>query len=284
MTSYDGVYPQTPGAYAAGLRQLLDRATAMGHPIRYVEAWNEPNGQGKETALRAAQLTNSAQAVCALAYGCTVVAGNFVDSPSVGHYEQEYERALNPVPTIWGVHPYYSVEQASEVPFGSFVENLPGSGVGEQIWFTEIAARVCTNYRGHLSENGQIGQANRTRWLVDTLMRNRRPQHVFYYAFLLGGRRQPSCAEGPEDGALYEPSADPNAPDTPRPAASYVWGGEPNALAGSCGEPMSFARAANGQPVATGWSRPGGPTGWSLAMLTNGCTTLTGTSTATFIP
>jgi hypothetical protein len=284
LTSYDGVHPQTPSEYEASLRQLLDRAAAMGHPIQYVEAWNEPNNQGNETALKAAQLTNSAQAVCAQVHGCTVVAGNLVDSPTVGNYEQEYERALDPQPTIWGVHPYYSVEQESEAPLLNFVENLPHNGAGEQIWFTEIAARVCTNYRGHLSENGQAGQANRTRWLVDTLMRNRRPEHVFYYAFLLGERHQPSCSEGPEDGALYEPSIAPNAPDTPRPAASYVWDGEPHALAGGCGEPMSFARALNGELLAIGWSTPGEATGWSLPVLTNGCTTLTGTSTATFIP
>jgi hypothetical protein len=172
-------------------------------------------------------------------YACTVVAGNLVDSPNAGAYEREYASALHPLPTTWGVHPYYSVEQESEAPLLSFLQSLPGSGAPQRLWFTEVSARVCTNYRGHLRENGTVGQASRSRWLVDTLIRNRRPEHVFYYAFLLGGRRRPSCAESSEDGALYEPSIDPATPDTPRAAASYVWGGEPHALAGGFGEAMA---------------------------------------------
>ena len=284
LTSYDGNYPEAGKEYETRLRQLLDRARAMGHPIQYVEAWNEPNNQGELPALEAASLTNSAQALCAQGYGCTVIAGNLEDSPNVGTYEREYESALHPLPAIWGVHPYHSVEHESEAPLLNFVRNLPHNGAGEQVWFTEIAARVCTNYGGHLLENGEVGQANRTRWLVDTLMRNRRPEHVFYYAFLLGDRREPSCSSATEDGALYEPSTDPGAPDVPRPAASYVFDGEAHALDRGCDEAMAFARYAGGELRAIRWSTPGQETGWSLPVLANGCTTLTGTSTATFIP
>lgn len=285
LTSYDGVYPQTLGEYQTRLSELLDLARAMGHPVRYVEAWNEPNGQGAQTAAHAAQLTNSAAALCAQeAYDCTVVAGNLLDGPGVGAYEQEYERALDFRPTIWGVHPYYSVELESEAPLQSFIENLPGGGAGERIWFTEVAAHACTDFGGRLVDNGELGQDRRTRWLVDTLMRNRKPEHVFYYAFLLSERRQPGCAGEPEDDALYQPSAAPGTPDAPRPAASYIWDGQAGALAAECGEPLSYTRAPDGRAVAIAWSSPGEATGFSLPVLANGCTTLTGASTATFIP
>jgi len=55
LTSYDGSYPVSVREYGASLQLVLDRATTMGEPVRYVEAWNEPNNQGAQTALRAAQ-------------------------------------------------------------------------------------------------------------------------------------------------------------------------------------------------------------------------------------
>ncbi len=284
LTSYDGVYPQTMKEYESGLRLMLDRARTMGHPFRYVEAWNEPNNQGAQTAQKAAQMTNSADALCAQGYGCTVVAGNLEDAPDVARYEREYERALDFSPAIWGVHPYYSLELESEAPLARFIANLPNGGAGERIWFTEIAARVCTDYGGRPVYMGELAQAEQSRWLVDTLIHNRRPEHVFYFAFLPGERRQPSCSSEREDDALYEPSAAPDAPDIPRPAASYIWGGAPDALATGCGEPLSLPTGGSGRPAASVWPGAGGTSGWSLSILTDGCTTLAGDATVTFIP
>jgi len=284
LTSYDGSYPVSVREYGASLQLVLDRATTMGEPVRYVEAWNEPNNQGAQTALRAAQLTNSADGLCEGGHACTVIAGNLEDSPDVAGYEREYERALDFRPAIWGVHPYYSVELQSEAPLENFIENLPGAGAGERIWFTEIAARRCTDYRGELRENGADGQAERARWLLDTLMRDSRPEHVFYFGFLPGERRQPSCSAEREDDALYEPSAEASDPDVPRPAASYVWGGKAGALSGGCSEPLSLPGAASGRPATVAWPGAGASGGWSLPVLLNGCTTLAGDSTSTFIP
>jgi hypothetical protein len=284
VTSYDGSYPAGVQEYLKSLRLLLDRARAMGHPVQYVEAWNEPNNQGAQTAHRAAQLTNSAARLCAQGEDCTVVAGNLEDSPDVAGYEREYERALDFRPAIWGVHPYYSVELQSQAPLENFIENLPLAGAGARIWFTEIAARRCTDYQGQLRENGAGGQVGRARWLLDTLMPAARPEHVFYFGFLAGERRQPSCASEREDVALYEPSGDAWAPDVPRPAASYVWGRQAGELSGSCGEPLSFPGGAGDRARAVAWPGTGGAGGWSLSVLIDGCTTQTGNSTSTFLP
>ena len=89
------------------------------------------------------------------------------------------------------MHPYYSVEQQSEAPFETFREHLPNGGAGERIWFTEVAARMCSDFAGRLVENGEAGQARRADWLVNTLIRNARPEHVFYYEFLLREGRRP---------------------------------------------------------------------------------------------
>jgi hypothetical protein len=225
LTSYTGTYPSSAGEYQAQLAQILGRAKAMGHPIRYLEAWNEPNNQGNVSALDAANFTNSASATCGDGYGCTVIAGNFEDSPATPIYEERYIQNLNPVPTIWGVHPYYSVEEMSEGPFLTFREHLPNEGVGERIWFTEIAARKCSDFNGHVVENGEEGQSERANWLVNTLMKDVKPEHVFYYEFLLGDRRQPSCRAEGADAALYLPSGEGSSADRPRGAASYIWDG-----------------------------------------------------------
>ncbi len=195
LTSYDGSYPVSVSDYAASLRLVLARARAMGHPVPYVEAWNEPNNQGAQTALRAAQLTNSADAMCRDGYACTVVAGNLEDSPALAAYEREYEKALDFRPAIWGVHPYYSVERQSQAPLESFIENLPGAGAGGRIWFTEIAARRCTDYGGRLADDGEGGQAARSRWLVDTLIPSVRPEHVFYFEFCLANAGSPRARQ-----------------------------------------------------------------------------------------
>jgi hypothetical protein len=226
LTSYDGSLPGSPREYREALVKILGRARALGEPIGWLEVWNEPNGQGGEPAANAAAFTNAASSVCEGEYDCTVIAGDFEDSPGVGAYEGEYVKDLDPVPTNWGVHPYYSVEQESEAPLKTVREHLPNGGAGERIWFTEVAARRCTDFGGRLVENGEAGQARRADWLVNTLIKNAQPEHVFYYEFLLKEHRRPSCRTEGSDGALYAPSPDPAEPDRPRPAASYIWGGE----------------------------------------------------------
>jgi hypothetical protein len=227
LTSYNGVYPSSSSEYKTHLQELLAQAKAMGHSIRYLEAWNEPNNQGKESAVNAAHFTNSAYSACEEGYGCTIIAGDVEDSSGAKGYEEEYRKNLSPVPTVWGLHAYYSVEYENESYYTKAVEGLPNGGAGDQVWITEVAARKCTDYNGHLEEHGEAGQAERAKWLVDNLIATRKPEHVFYYEFMPGGHKQPSCSSSEtEDDALYVPSSDPNAPDRPRAAASFAWGGK----------------------------------------------------------
>jgi hypothetical protein len=228
VTSYDGSYPASSDEYRVRLAEVLGRARgALGEPVVYVEPWNEPNNQGHQPAVAAARFANAAQAVCSAGYDCAVVAGNLEDSPDAARYEQEYAKYLRFAPSIWGVHPYRSVQEMSTAPLREVEAHLPNGGAGERLWFTEVAARRCTDYGGHMREYGEMGQAERVRWLVDTLMPYARPEHVFYYTFLVSDRKAPACtAHEPEDQALYVPSADPSVPDAPRSAAAYAAGSE----------------------------------------------------------
>ena len=51
------------------------------------------------------RFTNAASSVCEGEYGCTVIAGDFEDSPDVARYEDEYIGNLDPVPLELGSAP-----------------------------------------------------------------------------------------------------------------------------------------------------------------------------------
>jgi hypothetical protein len=234
LTRYVGVYPSTSAEYKERLKEILNQAKALGHAVRYVEAWNEPNNQGgykkASEAVTPAHFANSAYAACEEGYGCAVIAGNVEDNSGAKAYEEEYRKGLSPVPAVWGVHPYYSVEERNESYYTKAVEGMPNGGAGDQVWITEVAVRMCTPSKN----NAEAGQAERARWLVDTLIHNKKPEHVFYYEFMLGERRVPTCSEF--DDALYVPSSDPNASDAPRAAADLIFGGK--------GVPAAYTGAA----------------------------------------
>jgi hypothetical protein len=249
VTEYSGTpYPSSSAEYRSRLKEILNQADAQGHPISYLEPWNEPNGQGGESAVAAAHFANEGNGACNENPKCTIVAGNVEDSSSVAGYLKEYRENLNFTPSNWGVHPYWSVEEREEKYYNDFLEGLPGKGSGDHIWFTEVAARRCTSTKN----NDEIGQAERAKWLVNTLMPYAKPEHVFYWEFLLGERKQPTCSE--TDDALYVTSSDPNAPDAPRPAAAFIYGGS--------GFPWGYTGAPtviNGEEATlTGSLYPGG--------------------------
>ena len=205
LTSYDRVYPGSPGDYAARLQALLDRAGAMGYPIAYIEPWNEPNNQGAQSATSAAAFANSANGLCQARRTCSVVAGDFEDRSNVAPYEQAYERGLSFAPRIWGVHPYVSVQSHSDTNLRRLLSALPAHGAGQQVWFTEIGALYCT--RGEL--RGEQRQASDAAYLVESLLADPAlaPAHTFYYGFLFGGGAGAPCApSGGQDSELYASS------------------------------------------------------------------------------
>jgi hypothetical protein len=261
LTSYTGAYPASSAEFRSRLNEVLSSASAQGHPIRYVEGWNEPNNQGHMTEasgtkspVAAAHYTNEAYALCANTYGCTVIAGNFEDTSTVATYEKTYESALSPTPTIWGVHPYQSVKAHSDSNLNAFEAALPSEGAGDQVWFTEVGAYECEHYDGE--ERGERKQAEDARYLVNGLMHEPRitPTHVFYYGMLEGNRAYPPCEGSISDTKLFIPSSDPYAPDAPRAAAAFILNGK--------GSPWAYtghaSSVATPDAALTGSVYPGG--------------------------
>lgn len=103
LTSYNGVRPKSPRDYGLRLREILDRAAALGEPIPYVEARNKPNNQGHESPARAAQFANVAHAPCTAVLTCQVIVGDFEDTGTVVGFEIDYEKALNFAADNWGI-------------------------------------------------------------------------------------------------------------------------------------------------------------------------------------
>jgi hypothetical protein len=229
LAAYDGVLPGSSSEYRAALQALLDRFPAT----RNLEAWDEPNATPGLPAATAARYTGVAQSLCQVR-GCTVIAGNFLDSASMTAYEREYTRALYPASFAnWGIHPYLAVKAREDSTVLDFRSNLPDAGAGARIWFTEVGAYRCEGgARPELL--GERTQALDASWLVNRLMPAIQPAHVFYYEFLFKDRRPPPCDRSDSDTALYAPAGDRNAVDVPRAAASYIYDnrGIPPAYAG----------------------------------------------------
>ncbi len=218
LAAYDGVLPGSSSEYRVALQALLDRFPAT----EYVEAWDEPNHTAGLAPGTAALYTLVAQSLCR-PRGCTVIAGNLLDSPSMSGYERRYARALYPASFAdWGIHPYLAVKTRSAATVLTFKANLPGAGAGERIWFTEIGAYRCEGGARPVLL-GERAQAREAAWLVDRLMPEIRPAHVFYYEFLFKDRRPPPCDRSDSDTALYAPAGEGNGVDLARAAASYIY-------------------------------------------------------------
>jgi hypothetical protein len=207
LTSYTGVYPGSAGEYRQQLEAILDQAARSGEPIAYVEAWNEPNNQGEETAGKAGEIANWANSVCE-SRRCQVIAGDLEDTPSVATYEQAYIGALDFEPTIWGIHPYYAVKAHNDGSVLHFEQALPNHGAGAQLWFTEVGAYYCA--RGEVL--GEARQASDASYLADTLIPAIAPVHVFYYGFMAAhGSEVPCTTSGGDDTELYRADGKPRA-------------------------------------------------------------------------
>jgi hypothetical protein len=219
--------PQTPTQYTEELRALF-RAFP---DIKIVEAWNEPNDSHYSSYIApaaAAGFMNSAYAFC-WEHGCTAVAGDLLDSEAnMLEYERQYERYLQPRdPGNWGIHPYHAVKYMTTSTVAGFREALPDPAT-DHIWFTEVGAYYCESGTTY----GEQAQDQQARFLMDDLMPEFQPEHVFYYELAWRYDESPPCGSGQADTALYA-AASHNGPLSARAAASVVFGSPPPPAVGA---------------------------------------------------
>jgi len=232
-----GELPRVPGSaalYREYVAALLSYAAAGGEPIRYLEAWNEPNNSGRgavnlwhPSAAAAAEFTNTAVSLCGR-FGCTPIAGDFLDSQyrRAGHpeveegargmgvgYEREYVAGLRrPLPQNWGFHPYAAVKYATTETISSFEHALPVRSL--ELWFTEVGAYRCQG--GRLSGSGT--QRRGARYIEALINSDFIVAHAFYYELKAPSQAQERDCPGPggADTSLYSVSG------APRPAAQAL--------------------------------------------------------------
>jgi hypothetical protein len=177
---------------------------------------------------KAAEYAKEAATICSNpGHGCTTVVADLLDSETMVGYEEKYVAALKgwTFPE-WGMHPYYAVKKQASGTVKAFKEKW-GDGANS-LWFTEVGAYNC-QWKGEVEK--EKVQREDAEYLVQKLIPYAEPEHVFYYSFFHGESRQPQteceaheAKEQQPDTALYVPTTDPNTPDRPRPAASYIWG------------------------------------------------------------
>jgi hypothetical protein len=221
LVNYDCGGCRAPDSTATYTRELeaLHRAFPA---IAIYEAWNEPNHAGSFhlPPAAAAHFMNSALSFCAT-HSCTAVAGDFLDSEAnLVPYETQYEQSLDPRdPGNWGIHPYANVKYEGAVhTVERFKSRLP-SPATDGIWFTEVGAYYCQS--GEL--RGPELQAANARYLVEHLIAEFQPVHVFYYQAAWPTAESPPCDAQTLDTALYAAQSA-NGIVLARPAASVVFG------------------------------------------------------------
>lgn len=232
-----GRIPGSPAAYRKYVGALLGYAAFLGEPVRFLEAWNEPNNtgsgavnEGHPSAAMAAEFMNTATTLC-LERGCTPIAGDFLDSQyrRQGHaevtehgagmgmeYERSYVAALRrPSPTNWGFHPYAAVKYRTTQTLAGFEQGLPTRGA--EVWLTEVGVYLCQ--AGNRSTPAE--QADGARYLNRLIDPHLNVTHAFYYELKAETRQQETTCPGASgaDTSLY------NSTDEPRQAAPLVFGG-----------------------------------------------------------
>ncbi len=211
LTSYTGDRPRSLSEYRLALSALLQDAQAQGGAIPWIEPWNEPNGQGREPPLVAAELADAAAEVCDQLESCSVIAGDVQDSDGAAAYERAYQAGLTFTPAAWGVHPYVAVKRHDDANLLAWRASLPA---GAPVWFTEVGAYYCE--AGEVS--GLARQAGDAEY-VTRLIAAVEPVHVFYYGLLYADREAAPCtAGGGDDVELFD------ADGAPRPAARVLLG------------------------------------------------------------
>ncbi len=212
--------PHSAAEYARELEALYSFLPG----IRVLEAWNEPNDTHYSSYVdpaAAAGFMNAAYALCQ-ARGCTAIAGDLLDSePNMLAYERQYERGLQPPdPANWGLHPYHAVKYRTARTVSEFRQALPDPST-DRIWFTEVGAYYCEDGRAY----GKASQEQQARFLVERLMPEFQPAHVFYYELAWRYDEPSPCNSQRDDTALYAANST-NGPLSARPAASVIFGPE----------------------------------------------------------
>ena len=224
-------------SYESALRALL-----MHYPwITEIEAWNEPNDNTEPTAADPAAAAGYYEAAAKVCPACTVVAGDFLDGPTLPGYLHAYQAALTDVPRVWGLHNYFDATYDESDGVDTMLAATQGS-----LWLTETGGLVS---EGTLPAD-EARAAQSIDWLYDLAATRPRISRVYIYSWVQG-----TSGTGFDSGLL-------RADGTPRPSYWAVLDHtNPSGVAPpspAAPAPASGSAPATPQPVAP-VGTPAGP-------------------------
>jgi hypothetical protein len=123
----------TAAQYGAAVRRLV----ALFPQVRTYTTWNEANHASQPVAddpEAVAAYYGELRAACA---GCTVVAGDVLDSGSYRRWLERFLRASTTTPPLWGLHDYGDVTYGRTTGVDSVLATVPGA-----LWIEETGGLV----------------------------------------------------------------------------------------------------------------------------------------------
>jgi hypothetical protein len=166
--------------------------------------WNEANHCGEPTchkARRVARFYNNIRHNC---YGCTVVAADVLDTPTMPAWVREFRRTARDDKVIWGLHNYIDANRFRTKGTKALLKAAPKG----KVWFTETGGLVVRRNGSRIAFPGNRRHAAKATRQVFKLARlSKRIRRVYIYHWMPQAVKLPTW-----DSALMDPRG------YPRPA------------------------------------------------------------------
>jgi hypothetical protein len=166
--------------------------------------WNEANHCGEPTchkARRVARFFNNIRHNC---YGCTVVAADVLDTPTMPKWVRQFRRTARDDKVIWGLHNYIDANRFRTKGTKALLKAAPKG----KIWFTETGGLVVRRNGSRIAFPGnRKHQAKATKQVFKLARLSKRIRRVYIYHWMPQRAKLPTW-----DSALVDPRG------YPRPA------------------------------------------------------------------
>ncbi len=163
--------------------------------------WNEANHCGEPTChkpRRVARFYNNIRHNC---YGCTVVAADVLDTPTMPAWVRAFRRTARKDKLIWGLHNYIDANRFRTKGTKALLKAAPKG----KVWFTETGGLVVRRNKSRIAFPGnKRHQVRATKQVFKLARLSRRVRRIYFYHW------QPADDPLPTwDSALVDPRGKP---------------------------------------------------------------------------
>lgn len=143
--------PCTPPSVAQ-YRAAIDAFIARFPQVRTYTTWNEVNHQSQPVRTRPDLVAGYYRQLTAACPGCTVVAGDVLDSGNFTGWLRSFLSSFEDPPQLWGIHNYGDASRGTTAGTDAVLATVPGT-----VWMEETGGIV--QLRGALSGGGSTAAA-----------------------------------------------------------------------------------------------------------------------------